>query len=226
MQKKLLTAGISGGLFLLLILLLRTVDIQAVGPAGTSVGLASLNNGFHTGIGVHPFWSTVSNILGIIAIASAAGWALLGALPLIREKSLKKADPNLILLGILFLVTILIYLFFNLVTVNARPVLMKNETVPEASFPSSHVMMILVAMLGSIKMLNHYVRNLEQRRLFQLICWFVLIFSVFARMLSGVHWFTDIIGGILIAICLFSLFSIALQYIRQLQKEDRLPFFE
>ena len=53
---KFLMLGISGALFALLIVLLRCVDVEPVGAAGTSVGLSHMNRFVFELTGVNMVW--------------------------------------------------------------------------------------------------------------------------------------------------------------------------
>ena len=127
-------------LFILLIVLLKTVDVAAVGPQNSYVGLATLNKAVFDAVGRCDFWYNLTEILGYIAILAALAFCGLGVYQLIKRKSFKKVDKNLyILLGIYVLVGIT-YILFEKVVINFRPIL--NEEL-EASFPSSHTMLSL-----------------------------------------------------------------------------------
>lgn len=207
MKKKLITAGASALLFLLLILLVRTVDVAPIGPAGATIGLSGINRAMHNLCGIHDFWYNLTDWLGFAAIAAAACFAALGLVQLIRRRSLRKLDRELLALGVLYAVVIGLYMLFEIAIVNYRPVLMPGSHTLEASFPSSHTMLIIVTM-GSAGMLTEkYVRQGGLRRILRAVCAAVLAVTVIGRLLSGVHWFTDILGGVLISTALLSLYA-------------------
>ena len=60
MQKKVIFTGVSGGLFVLLIVLLKTFDVAAIGPMGTEVGFATLNGSVHDALPMNLFWYDLS----------------------------------------------------------------------------------------------------------------------------------------------------------------------
>lgn len=57
-------AAIGFALFILTIALVTSIDVAAVGPAGTSIGLSHLNKAVHDLVGVHMIWYRITNILG------------------------------------------------------------------------------------------------------------------------------------------------------------------
>ena len=63
MKKKCITSAVCFGLFLLLILLIKTVDVAAVGPEGTEIGLSKLNVAVHNLFGENLGWYKVTNVL-------------------------------------------------------------------------------------------------------------------------------------------------------------------
>jgi undecaprenyl-diphosphatase len=63
-----LIAGVCAVLFILLIVLLKTVDVQGIGPEGTSIGFAGINGAFHNATGYKDGLYTLSKLLGIAAI--------------------------------------------------------------------------------------------------------------------------------------------------------------
>ncbi len=214
MNKKFVRAAVSCALFILLIVLLKTVDVDAVGPAGTEVGLSHLNAGFHKLVGVHMFLYQVTNLLGFWAILCGLVFGGIGAIQLGQRRSLAKVDIKLRALGVLYIVTGLLYLLFEKVVINCRPVLMEGETVPEASFPSSHTVLAVV-IFGSIAMIvQDYLDEKRLVTLLQNICLVLLIVAVLGRLFSGVHWFTDILGGLFLSFALLQAFSGALDKLK------------
>lgn len=200
-------AAISFALFILTIALVKCVDIDAVGPAGTSIGLSHLNKAVHDLIGVHMFWYQVTNLLGFWAILCGAIFACIGLKQLIERKSLKQVDARILALGGLFVLLGVIYVLFEKVVINCRPVLMEGETVPEASFPSSHTVLSFVIFGAIAMMLKDYLQDKRLVSMLQNACLVLILVSVIGRLISGVHWFTDILGGIFLSYALLMVFS-------------------
>ena len=200
-------AAISFALFVLTIALVKCVDIAAVGPAGTSIGLSHLNKAAHDLIGVHMFWYQVTNLLGFWAILCGAIFACIGLKQLIERKSLKQVDAKILALGGLFVLLGVIYVLFEKVVVNCRPVLMEGETVPEASFPSSHTVLAFVIFGAIAMMLKDYLQDKRLVSMLQNACLVLILVSVIGRLISGVHWLTDILGGIFLSYALLMVFS-------------------
>ena len=200
-------AAISFALFILTIALVKCVDIDAVGPAGTSIGLSHLNKAVHDLIGVHMFWYQVTNLLGFWAILCGAVFACIGLKQLIERKSLKQVDAKILALGGLFVLLGVIYVLFEKVVINCRPVLMEGETVPEASFPSSHTVLAFVIFGAIAMMLKDYLQDKRLVSMLQNACLVLILVSVIGRLISGVHWFTDILGGIFLSYALLMVFS-------------------
>lgn len=200
-------AAISFALFILTIALVKCVDIDAVGPAGTSIGLSHLNKAVHDLIGVHMFWYQVTNLLGFWAILCGAVFACIGLKQLIERKSLKQVDAKILALGCLFVLLGVIYVLFEKVVINCRPVLMEGETVPEASFPSSHTVLAFVIFGAIAMMLKDYLQDKRLASMLQNACLVLILVSVIGRLISGVHWFTDILGGIFLSYALLMVFS-------------------
>lgn len=203
MKKKMIVSAVSFGLFLLLILLVKTVDVAAVGPAGTSVGLSKLNVAIHDMFGENLGWYKVTNILGYIAILIALGFAAIGGLQLIYRRSILKVDREILLLGGLYVVTICFYVLFEKLIVNYRPMLMPGAVGPEASFPSSHTVLSCVILGSGLGLLKKYAKKNKTLQLVLTVVFAVLLALIVAgRLISGVHWFTDILGGLLLSAAL------------------------
>ncbi|MBQ3866506.1 MAG: phosphatase PAP2 family protein [Clostridia bacterium] len=209
-QRKWLAAGILFALFLLLILLVKVADVAAVGPNKTSIGLSHLNKAFFSFTGVQVFWYILTEIIGVLALILAGFLALAGLFQWIRRKSLFKVDREILCVGGLYAVVLLTYAFFEKVIVNFRPVLMTGETEPEASFPSSHTVLIIAVVGSLIMILNKYVADGKLRRILRLAFILLIFVTVLGRLLSGVHWLTDIIGAVLISSAYLTAFSAVL----------------
>ena len=205
MKKKCITSAVYFGLFLLLILLVKVVDVAAVGPEGTEVGLSKLNVAIHDLFGENLGWYKVTNILGYIAILIALGFAAIGGLQLIYRRSILKVDKEILLLGALYVITLCFYILFEKVVVNYRPVLMPDGAGPEASFPSSHTVLSCVILGSGLTLLKKYAKKNKTIQLVLTVVFAVLLALIVAgRLLSGVHWFTDIIGGLLLSAALLN----------------------
>ena len=191
-------------LFGALILLLICVDVRAIGPLDSSVGLASLNGAVRDLVGESPFWYNLSEVSGLLSLAVAAGFALIGLFRLFRTRSLKKVGIDVYLLGALYVVVMAAYLLFEVWVINSRPVL--QDGVLEASFPSSHTVLALTILLSAA---DWCFRTLKQRYLrtaSAAACIGLALLTVVGRFLSGVHWFTDILGGVLLSASLLCLY--------------------
>ena len=203
----LIFAFVGGSLTALLIVLIRFVDVAPIGPQGTAIGLSHLNRFVFDLFGVRMIWYTITDWLGVVAVLTAFLFAALGFAQLVKRKSLFKVDPEILLLGGLYTALIGLYVLFERVIVNYRPIILPDCTHPEASFPSSHTMIVCV-ILGSAAMLApKYVRRKTLRTALQTICAAIMAVTVIGRLISGVHWCTDIVGGVLISATLLTAFS-------------------
>jgi undecaprenyl-diphosphatase len=146
-------------------------------------------------------------VFGILALLVCAIFALVGLIQLVQRKSVFKVDATIIKLGCLYAVVLGLYALFEKVIINYRPMIMYDSSEPEASFPSSHTMLICVVMGSTIMVLNQYIKNKRLVSILQVACAIIMVITVLGRLICGVHWFTDIMGGIFISIALLSAFS-------------------
>jgi undecaprenyl-diphosphatase len=58
----------------------KFVEVRAIGPEGSSVGLATINAFIHKMTGVHMLLYSITDWLGLVPIFVATGFALLGLL--------------------------------------------------------------------------------------------------------------------------------------------------
>ncbi|MBR0171773.1 MAG: phosphatase PAP2 family protein [Lachnospiraceae bacterium] len=199
---------------LLFTLLVKTVDTAAAGPSGTRIGLSHLNVFFHELTGEHLFLYRLSQITGALALLVAFLFAAYGTAQLVKSRSLFRVDPRILALGMVYMATVLLYLFFEIVVINYRPVLMPGDSVPEPSYPSSHTVLACVVFLTAAPACKNIFRRMRLRTApvkYAGVLFAVL--TVFFRLFSGVHWLTDIIGGILFSAFLVSLYSRILYFV-------------
>lgn len=214
-KNNLFVSGISGLLVMILIVLVRFIDVRPIGPEGTSIGLSRLNGFFFRLSGVNILWYHITDWLGIAAILVAFLFAMAGFVQLIKRRSIFKVDREILALGCLYIVVIGLYVLFEIVIVNYRPIIMPDGIHPEASFPSSHTMLVCVIMGSAIMLIGKYLKEKPLCRVLRGICAAIIGMTVVGRLIAGVHWFTDIVGGILISIFLLSLFSEVLKRTRR-----------
>ncbi len=194
---------------LLFTLLVRFVDRAPAGDSRTEVGFSHLNEAVFSILGVHPLWYWVTQILGIAAILTAAAFAVLGLRQLIQRRSFAKVDRTILALGRLYVLTALLYVIFEHVTVNCRPILMPGDTLPEASFPSTHTLLACSIFGSALMVLDKVIPNPGLRDKLTALAVLLLLVTVLGRLLSGYHWFTDVIGGLLYSAALLLLFRAA-----------------
>lgn len=183
--------------FLLWTAAVRFVDVQMIGPQGSCVGFATVNRFVHDLTGVHRTLYTLTDWLGLVPFGFAMGFALLGLRQWIQRKHLSKVDGDILLLGGFYTAVMAVYALFEVFPVNYRPVLI--DGILEASYPSSTTMLVLCVMPTTVMQLRIRMKNETGKRW---VCAAVTVFSVFmviGRLVSGVHWFSDIIGGAILS---------------------------
>ncbi|MBR5230788.1 MAG: phosphatase PAP2 family protein [Clostridia bacterium] len=195
-KKKFCTALGFLAVFVIWTAALRLIDVQAIGPQGSAVGFATLNGMVHRLTGVHMQLYIMTDWLSLVPVAFGLGFAWLGLTQWIKRKSIRKVDRSILILGAFYLVTLAAYVFFERYAVNYRPVLIEGYL--EASYPSSTTLLVLCVMPTAMMQLRGRIKN---RALRQAVTGAIISFTVFmvaGRLVSGVHWLTDIIGGILL----------------------------
>ena len=183
--------------FVLWTVLIRFVDVEAIGPRQSSVGFATLNGYIHNLTGVNMSLYIITDWLGLVPIGVAFGFAVLGIVQWIKRKSLLKVDRSILTLGGFYIVVMAVYILFEIVVINYRPTLIDGYL--EASYPSSTTMLVMCVMPTAMMQLRTRIKNDLFRRCVMLTITVFITFMVIGRLVSGVHWITDIIGGALLS---------------------------
>ena len=193
--------------FVLWTALVQLEDVQPAGQNGTCVGLAAFNVWFHGLTGVHMVLYAITDWLGLVPAAGCLGFGVMGATQLVRRRSLFAVDPDLLLLGVYYVLIAAAYLLFEAFPINYRPI--PIDGVMEASYPSSTTLLVLGVMPTLAYQIARRSKSIQAK---VAVVAFVAAFSalmVAGRLVSGVHWATDIVGSILLAAGLFAMYRYA-----------------
>ncbi len=173
------------------------LDVRAIGPQGSFVGFAGINGFVHNLAGVHWGLYNITDWLGLVPIFVCMGFSILGLIQWIKRKSICKVDYDILVLGGFYIVTIAAYLLFESVVINYRPVLIGGSL--EASYPSSTTMLVMCVIPTAIMQFGNRIKNKVLRNIIAVANITFIAFMVIGRLICGVHWFTDIVGGALLS---------------------------
>ena len=183
--------------FLLWTAAIQFVDVQAIGPQKSSVGFATINRFVHNLTGVHMSLYTITDWLGLVPLMFVMGFGTFGLIQWIQRKHLLKVDYSILALGGFYIVVMAVYVLFEMLAVNYRPVLI--DGILEASYPSSTTMLVMCVMPTTIMQFNVRIKNNVLKRFVASAMIAFVVFMVIGRFVSGVHWFSDMIGGALLS---------------------------
>ena len=181
------------------------VDVQPLGQNGTNIGFATWNLWFHQLTGVHMNIYNITDWLGLVPIFVCVMFGIMGLIQLIQRRSLRKVDYDIIILGIYYVIVIAAFILFEMIPINYRPILI--EGVMEASYPSSTTLLVLSVMPTLIFQANRRLKNEVRKKMITISTMVFSVFMVIGRLIAGVHWFTDIVGGILLSAGLFYIYK-------------------
>lgn len=199
--------------FVLWTWLVSIVDVQAIGPRDSSVGFATVNGWFRGLTGVHMTLYHITDWLGLVPVAVGFGFAILGLVQWIRRKNMFKVDTDILVLGAYYIVVLAVYLLFEEVVINRRPVLIQGYL--EASYPSSTTMLVMCVMPTAAMQLRKRIKSRGVRIGIEIAIDLFVVFMVIGRLMSGVHWLSDIIGGVLVSAGLVMLYRCACCLVNQ-----------
>ena len=192
--------------FVIWTVLVMKVDVQPAGVNGTDIGFAGINTRFHQLTGEHEGIYRITDWLGLVPIAICAFFGVLGLVQLIRRKSLLKVDADILLLGVFYIVVILAYLIFEKIVINYRPTLFDGM---ESSYPSSTTLLVLSVMPTVVFQANRRMKDGALKKAVILLSVLFAAFMVIGRLVSGVHWLTDIVGSVLLSAGLYLVYRAA-----------------
>ena len=185
-------------LFIIWTVALGFVDVGEIGPQGSSVGFATLNKMIHNITGVHMSLYIITDWLGLVPICFIMWFGILGLCEWIKRKNLFKVDFSILTLGGFYIIVMAAYIFFEMFVVNYRPILING--ILEASYPSSTTMLVMCVMPTAIMQSKSRIKSNIVKKCVNILITAFIAFMVIGRLVSGVHWFTDIIGGALLSI--------------------------
>ncbi len=190
-------------LAVLFTILVKNVDVKPIGPNESMVGFADINKLFHNLIGSNMAIYKITEVLGYIPIVMALVYVFIGLKQLIKRRSLLKVDKEIYVLALFYILVVGVYVFFEKFIVNYRPILI--DGVLEASYPSSHTLMS-ICLCGSSIIINEKLFKNKLGDIENILSVILILLIVAGRIISGVHWFTDILGGIIISSALLVIF--------------------
>ena len=209
-RKELLPGIMLLAVFVLWTVLIRHIDVQNAGPNGTKIGFATINVWFHRLTGVHMLTYSITDWLGLVPIIICMCFGALGIIQLVKRRSLLTVDSDILLLGAYYVVVILGYLLFEMVPINYRPILIDGNL--EASYPSSTTLLVLTVMPTLKYQSDRRVANPVIRKAITVFVIVFVAFMVIGRLISGVHWVTDIAGSVFLSSGMFMIYRYMADY--------------
>lgn len=206
------------GLFVVWTLLLQIVDVQIAGETAAKIGFASLNCWFHEFTGVHMWIYILTDWLGLVPVFVCLLFGRLGFAQLVKRRNILKVDKDLLVLGIYYVLVIFAYLIFEMIPINYRPILIEGRM--EASYPSSTTLLVLSVMPTLVLQVKRRMKNEKMKTGIVAIAKVFTLFMVIGRMISGVHWLTDIVGSVLLSMGLFFMYKAVILLIEKEEKEQ------
>ena len=216
MKRKATSQFVLGAILLVFFVLftwsLTFIDVQQIGPNGSSVAYASINKAVHNLFGVNMTLYNITDWAGVAAIFIALGFAILGLAQWIKRKHIWKVDSSILTLGVFYLLVFGAYVFFEFHVINHRPVLING--ILEASYPSSTTMLAMCVLPTAMMQFHRLIKNAKARNTTNFLCGMFTAFMVIGRLVCGVHWFTDILGGLIFSVAIILLYCATNNYIR------------
>lgn len=206
--------------FILLFVFVKTVDVSVLGENSTNIGLTFMNKPFYESHKtLNGTFYKLSKYLGYLSFLMIAFFAGIGLIQFIKRKKFLEVDKDILILGIVYIFTLALYFFFDFVPVNVRPIIVEDPM--EASFPSSHTLMGVVVFGTAIYEILKRFTNKYLKYVLTTVSGILMLLMIAFRTLSGVHWISDIVSGIVLGLFIVSLFiTLDLNITRNVEQEE------
>ena len=162
---------------------------------------------------------TITDWLGLVPIFICLCFGALGFVQMVKRRSLLRVDSDIMILGVYYVIVIAFYLIFEMIPINYRPVLIEGRL--EASYPSSTTLLVLAVMPTLIFQVDRRAVIPPVKKVTAIFAIAFSAFMVIGRLISGVHWATDIVASVLLSAGLFMLYKSAVMYTERIKKSDR-----
>lgn len=204
--------------FLIYTMCVMHVDAKPMGLDGTKIGFASLNVPIHQFLGFNKVFYYLSKGIGVITFVVAGFFAALTVIEMVIRKGIFKADQSLYALCVIYVLVIIAYVLFDKIAINFRPIDMGEGLEP--SYPSTHTMLAVVVFVTGAIQLKYRLDESVIKKTVIIVLYALNGLMILFRMLSGVHWFTDILGGVIIGVVFISLYINMLSFINDKKVTD------
>ena len=192
-------------LFIVFTILVKTVDVTYFPTEETTIGFSSLNLTVFQALGTNDLSFEVSEVMGLLILTAPVFFAFLAFSQWVKRKSLLKIDHDLWILFATYALTIAFYALFEIIVINYRPILVNGLI--EASYPSSHTLLAIVIGGTSFLEVKNRMKWVWLKVSLMVLLSFLTVAIPMLRLLSGVHWLTDIIAGILLGTSMLFLYQ-------------------
>lgn len=137
-------------------------------------------------------WELITDIIVATALITLAVFAFIGLAQLIKRKSFKKVDRELLaMFAPLTLLVITYVVFEKFLILNTRP----NGS-GEPSFPSTHTMITATIFFCVALALPKYIKSKAACALLDVVMLALLVLMCFGRVLANMHWVSDVLGAL------------------------------
>ena len=175
---------------------IKLIDVKLYSVTNSYIGLYSINKLFvftYNISNINIFFEIISNFLFIFCLIIILLKLSFIFYEYVKNKKVSKTNINFL---IHFILMILIWIIFDkIIIINYRPILINNKL--EGAFPSTHVM------VSTFTLLFFAYNQKNKKIIFYIIITSLIILQSISRILLQMHWFTDVLGGLLIGTLLF-----------------------